>query len=177
MSPNRSRDISKFLSYHLRHAPHELGLSLEEGGWVSLDQLIQSAGWFSREEVEDVVRESDKQRFAIDASGRKIRANQGHSVEVELQLEAQNPPDRLYHGTARRFVDSIRTQGLLKGQRHHVHLSADLDTARKVGQRRGPAVILTVDSASMAQAGHVFFLSSNGVWLVDHVPPQFLAEG
>ena len=122
-----------------------------------------------------MVRTSDKQRFAISEDGTRIRANQGHSVPVELGLLPQVPPEQLYHGTATRFLDSIRIQGLLRGDRHHVHLSANADTAVKVGSRHGQPVVLIVHAGDMHHAGHVFFRSDNGVWLVAHVPPAFLA--
>jgi len=128
----------------------------------------------SRSQLEEVVARNDKRRFTI--AGDLIRANQGHSVDVELGLEPIAPPDRLYHGTPSRNLASIRERGLIRGSRHHVHLSADTETAAKVGQRRGSAVVLAVDSAGMAAAGHMFYRSTNGVWLTDSVPPSFLAE-
>lgn len=127
----------------------------------------------SRAQLEQVVTGSDKQRFVIE--GDRIRANQGHSVEVDLMLEPVAPPETLYHGTVARSLASIWEKGLVKGSRHHVHLSADPQTATKVGARRGKPVILKVDSAGMAAAGLVFYRSANGVWLTDSVPPSFLA--
>jgi putative RNA 2'-phosphotransferase len=121
-----------------------------------------------------VVRTSDKQRFAFDTTGALIRANQGHSVEVDLELEPREPPAVLYHGTAETSVASILLDGLVKMARHHVHLSADLATPFKVGARHGKPAILVVDAAAMHQAGHIFYLSANGVWLVDHVLPEHL---
>ncbi len=116
---------------------------------------------------------NDKRRFAFSRDGTHIRANQGHSVEVDLKLVAVEPPTRLFHGTAPRFLDSIRSQGLVAGARHHVHLSATRDVAEAVGRRRGEPVVLTVAALDMAHAGHVFFQSANGVWLVAAVPPEF----
>lgn len=168
---------SKFLSLVLRHEPEKIGLELDAQGWVSIDELLAKAAGhlpLTAELLHEVVRTSDKQRFAISEDGTRIRANQGHSVPVELGLAAQVPPEQLYHGTATRFLDSIRRQGLLRGERHHVHLSADTDTAVKVGVRHGQPVVLVVQAGDMHQAGHAFFRSDNGVWLVEHVPPSFL---
>lgn len=172
--------ISKFLSYHLRHDPAGLGLQLEPGGWVPVEALLAASARrgvaISRAQLEEVVATSDKRRFALDAEGAKIRANQGHSVEVDLQLAPAEPPRWLYHGTAEASVPAILREGLLKLQRHHVHLSADEATARKVGARRGRAVILRVDAAGMRAAGATFYRAENGVWLVDHVPPDYLTR-
>jgi putative RNA 2'-phosphotransferase len=170
---------SKYLAKYLRHAPHELGLTLQPGGWVPVDVLLAAsarAGFaISYDELLECVETNDKQRFAFDASGERIRANQGHSVEVDLQLEEREPPEVLYHGTVERFLPSILKEGLVKGKRHHVHLSKDVETARKVGARRGQPVILTVDAGRMHRAGHKFLLSANGVWLTDSVPPAYLS--
>jgi putative RNA 2'-phosphotransferase len=174
----RAVRVSKYLSRHLRHAPHELGLALEPGGWVPLDDLLAAAersGFrISREELDAVVAGSDKQRFAFDETGTKIRANQGHSVEVDLQLEPAEPPAEVFHGTAAANVESILAAGISKRTRHHVHLSPDTETATKVGARHGKPVVLVVDAAKMRADGHTFFRSANGVWLVDEVPPQYL---
>lgn len=170
--------ISKFLSLMLRHDPDSIGLTLDQQGWTSIDNLIASASQhgvpMDRGLIETIVRESDKQRFAISEDGQSIRANQGHSVEVELGYVATPPPDLLYHGTTEKYMVSIYEQGLLKGTRHHVHLSADPETAFKVGQRHGKPVILVVDSATMFSDGAVFFRSANGVWLTEHVPANRL---
>jgi putative RNA 2'-phosphotransferase len=178
VNDNRRVHVSKFLSRHLRHAPGELGLTLEPGGWVPIDAVLAgaaAAGFrITREELDEVVRTSDKQRFAIDETGTRIRANQGHSVEVDLQLEPTEPPAELFHGTATGNVAAILRDGLRKMARHHVHLSPDTDTATKVGQRHGKPVVLVVDAAAMWTAGHLFYRSANGVWLVDEVPPQYL---
>lgn len=166
------KKASKRLSYVLRHRPDSVGLTLDDAGWVPVEKLLKTMG-LTRAQLEDVVAHNDKQRFTID--GDRIRANQGHSVDVDLGLEPVLPPQRLYHGTVARSLDSIREKGLVKGARHHVHLSADRQTATKVGARRGKPVILEVDSAGMAAAGFVFYRSANGVWLTDSVPPSFLA--
>src|SRR5579864_4688475 len=170
--------VSKFLAKHLRHAPDALGLMLQPGGWVSVDDLLtasERAGFpITYDELIECVETNDKKRFALNAAGDLIRANQGHSVEVDLQLEEKQPPAVLYHGTVERFLASIMAEGLKKGKRHHVHLSKDTDTARKVGARRGKPVILRVDAGKMHSQGFKFFLSVNGVWLTDAVPPSFL---
>lgn len=163
--------LSKSLSYLLRHAPHEAGLTLQPGGWVQLEPLLAHLG-VTWEQVERVVAGSDKQRFSLD--GERIRANQGHSVPVDLELTPIIPPELLYHGTFPAALEAIRQGGLRPMQRHHVHLSADQDTARKVGARRGQPVILTVQAGLMQQAGHLFYRSENGVWLTDSVPTAFI---
>ena len=171
---------SKYLAKHLRHAPHELGLTLQPGGWVPVDDLLAAAAKhgfpITYDDLLECVETNDKQRFALDASGELIRANQGHSVAVDLQLEEHEPPEILYHGTVERFLPSILTEGLVRGRRHHVHLSKDIETARKVGARRGIPVILKVEAGRMHLAGHTFVLSTNGVWLTASVLPGYLAR-
>jgi putative RNA 2'-phosphotransferase len=172
---------SKFLSLVLRHQPEKIGITLDENGWVAVDVLLAAMArhdrHLKRPDLERVVRENDKKRFAFSEDGLRIRANQGHSVDVDLDLPAQVPPEKLFHGTAGKFLDSIFAAGLVKGDRHHVHLSPDLETATKVGQRRGKPVILEIAAGDMHREGHAFFLSNNGVWLVDCVPPRFLRLG
>ena len=169
---------SKFLSLVLRHQPEAIGLSLDGEGWARIDELIACAARhrrpLSRERIEQIVAISDKQRFKLSEDGQHIRANQGHSIEVDLKLEPREPPEWLFHGTATRNLESIRTGGLVKRSRQHVHLSPDETTAIKVGQRHGQPVVLRVAALDMHHAGHPFYLSDNGVWLVDAVPPQFL---
>jgi putative RNA 2'-phosphotransferase len=178
MDEKRRVRVSKFMSLVLRHEPEKVRLTLGPGGWVMIDDLLTGsakAGFhFTRDEIESVVRACDKQRFAIDETGTRIRANQGHSTEVDLQLESAEPPAELFHGTAERNLDAVLRDGLFKMARHHVHLSPDTHTATKVGQRHGKPVILVIDAKKMGVEGHVFFRSTNGVWLVDHVPPQYL---
>ncbi len=173
-----SKHKSKFLSLVLRHQPELIGIVLDDAGWTDVEALLAKASAkgtsITRDELAEIVRSSDKQRFALSPDGSRIRANQGHSVEVELDLPPTPPPAVLVHGTVDKFLDSIRTTGLVKGSRHHVHLSADLETASKVGERRGKAVLLEIRADAMADAGHVFYRSANGVWLVDHVPPEFI---
>ncbi len=170
--------ISKYLSKHLRHQPERLGLTLAPGGWVPVDALLEAAARnrfpITRAELDAVVAQNDKQRFGFDPTGTLIRAHQGHSAQVDLDLEPAEPPGQLYHGTAEKYVDVILRSGLLKMRRHHVHLSADLATAQRVGARRGPPVVFVVDAATMVHDGYVFFRSENGVWLVDHVPAVYL---
>src|SRR5260221_9788530 len=145
--------LSKFLSLVLRHEPGKVGLTLDAAGWVGvaelLDALARHGRVVSRDKLLEIVATSDKKRFALSDDGERIRASQGHSVEVELGYAPATPPDVLYHGTVERFLASIRQGGLVKGARHHVHLSMDRVTATKVGDRRGEAVILTVDAAAM----------------------------
>lgn len=170
--------LSKFLSLILRHEPQRIGVTLDANGWISVEDLLSALHAYGKRvtllDLQQVVAENDKQRFALSPDGLRIRANQGHSVRVDLEYEPCAPPSVLYHGTVRRFLTAIRSQGLLKGSRHHVHLSARREVALQVGQRRGQPVILTVRADAMAASGHTFFRTPNGVWLVDHVPPQFL---
>ncbi len=177
MSPDLVK-LSKFLSLVLRHQPEAIGLTLDENGWADVDALIELANKagrrLTRPLLEQVVAENDKQRFALSADGRRIRANQGHSVAIDLALPPSVPPALLYHGTASRLVDSIRAEGLHAGTRQHVHLSLDTQTATKVGQRHGRPVVLIIRAGEMAAAGHEFFLSANGVWLTERVPVEFI---
>jgi putative RNA 2'-phosphotransferase len=178
MDTKRMVRVSKYLSLHLRHQPEALGLVLQEGGWVEVAELLAACARkhfpIEQDELKEVVANNDKKRFAFDDSGTRIRANQGHSVEVDLQLEPRDPPALLYHGTPERSVGVILENGLLKMERHHVHLSATTAEAIKVGQRRGKPVVLQVDAAGLHAGGGVFYLSTNGVWLVDQVPPAYL---
>jgi putative RNA 2'-phosphotransferase len=170
--------VSKFLAKHLRHAPDALGLTLRPGGWVPVDDLLAAsaaAGFpVSYDELIECVETNDKRRYSFDPTGDLIRANQGHSVDVDLNLETTEPPEVLYHGTVDRFLASILAEGLKKGKRHHVHLSADVETARRVGARRGKPVILQVAAGAMHAEGYAFFVSANGVWLTDAVPAAHL---
>jgi putative RNA 2'-phosphotransferase len=171
-----SRDVvrrSKRLSYVLRHAPASAGLTLDAAGWADVDALLAALGW-TRAELERVVATNDKRRFALDESGTRIRASQGHSVAVDLGYAAQTPPQVLFHGTAERNLPVILAEGLRPGRRHAVHLSPDDVTARRVGARHGRPVVLRVDAEGMARDGAVFTRSANGVWLVDAVPPRYL---
>jgi putative RNA 2'-phosphotransferase len=179
VDPRRAERVSKLLSFGLRHRPDELGLQLDAAGWADVDQVLESLAvrgeQLTLEELLQVVATSDKKRFALSEDGRRIRANQGHSVSVELGLRPREPPPRLYHGTVDRFLDRIRAEGLLRGSRTHVHLSSDEGTARVVASRRkGLPVILTVRAGAMHADGFPFYLSDNGVWLTAHVPARYL---
>jgi putative RNA 2'-phosphotransferase len=176
------KTISKFLSLVLRHKPELIDITLDENGWTGFDELIKKSNQsdtkklptLTREIVMEVVESNEKQRFAVSEDGQRIRANQGHSVKVDLGLESQTPPDLLYHGTATRFLDSIMKDGLVSKSRNHVHLSKDHDTAVNVGQRHGKVIVLLVDTKQMVEDGLKFFLSKNGVWLTDEVAPKYL---
>lgn len=178
-SPDEIVKVSKFLSLVLRHAPEKIGLQLDAQGWADVDELLEKLARRGRHVslalLQEVVAKNDKQRFTFSADGKRIRANQGHSIAaVDLGLEPKPPPALLYHGTARRNLDSIRVSGLWAASRNHVHLSADAQTAVAVGRRHGKPVVLTVRSGEMATRGHAFFLSDNGVWLTAAVAPQFI---
>ena len=173
------KHISKLLSLVLRHVPQTIGVELDAQGWADVDQLLARAAQhgtaISRAQLVAVVTTSDKQRFALNDDATRIRANQGHSLgAVDLGLAPSEPPALLYHGTAERFVDAIRAGGLRKGSRQHVHLSRDAGTASTVGARHGRPVVLEVDAAAMRSAGHLFYMSANGVWLADAVPAAFI---
>lgn len=180
MEAKRLTKVSKYLAKHLRHAPERIGLKLESGGWVQVETLLQACAKngmkISRAELDEVVAKNDKKRFSFDEPKTRIRANQGHSVEVDLQLEEQAPPDVLYHGTATHLAPNIWRDGLKKMRRHHVHLSRDVETATKVGARHGKPLVFTVDAKTMSADGFTFFCSDNGVWLCDEVPAQYLKE-
>ena len=174
------RKRSKALSYWLRHAPEKGGITLDSAGWATTAAVLRALEAEGLATTPDLLRavvdENDKRRFELSGDEQSIRARQGHSVAVEASWEAAVPPSVLYHGTVERFLPAILCEGLTKQQRHHVHLSPDIDTAMRVGARRGEAVILVVDAAAMVAAGFAFALSSNGVWLVETVPPQFLTR-
>lgn len=171
--------ISKFLSYVLRHKPESIGISLDGEGWADLDALIHSANQqgmrLTGELIAELVECNDKHRFHLDLGNKRIRANQGHSIAVDLGLKPEIPPDPLYHGTAARFVDSILADGLQPKRRQYVHLSVDYATAVIVGKRHGKPTVLKIDTEMMSKNRHLFFLSKNGVWLVNHVPPEFIS--
>ncbi|MFJ8073464.1 RNA 2'-phosphotransferase [Streptomyces sp. NPDC096176] len=172
----RTVKVSKYLSKHLRHQPDRIGVTLDANGWVRIDELMRAAAEhgfrITRAELDHVVAVNDKQRFTID--GDRIRANQGHTVEVDLDLPAAEPPEYLYHGTVARSLDAIRAEGLRPMNRHDVHLSPDRETATRVGARRGRPVVLPVHAGALHRAGHGFRVSANGVWLTDFVPPEFI---
>ena len=167
------RKVSKYLSYILRHHPDSIGLTLDEQGWARVDELIEKSRdvELDLETLVFVVENNDKQRFSLSEDGTCIRANQGHSIAVDLALESLVPPEFLLHGTAERFVPDIRAQGLKKMQRHHVHMT---EIARQVGGRYGKPVLLTIHAGAMHRDGYDFYLSQNKVWLVSEVPPHYI---
>ena len=175
----RVLSLSKYLSKYLRHRPEDLGLTLMPGGWVEVDALLAASARkgfpVSRDEIEEVVARNDKKRFAFDESGTLIRAQQGHSAPVDLELEPVAPPETLYHGTSERNLTELLRSGLLKMRRHHVHLSPDEATARVVGARRGRPIVLAVEAGEMYRDGYTFYRSGNGVWLVEYVSPRSLS--
>jgi putative RNA 2'-phosphotransferase len=175
MTEQQRAKISKKLSYILRHAPESVGLVLDENGWADVHDLVSKFGDpLCIDDLNEVVETNEKKRFAFNEDLTKIRASQGHSIEIDLAYLPTMPPDFLFHGTATRFLESIKKNGLLKGSRHHVHLSSDEVTARKVGARHGSPVILTLKSRDMFEAGYTFFVSKNDVWLTEHVPIRFI---
>jgi putative RNA 2'-phosphotransferase len=180
MNEKQVKSISKYLSLILRHQPDVVGIKLDENGWADVEELIERINnkrpqlKLNLEVLDHVVETNNKKRFAFSEDKNSIRASQGHSVKIDMQFEAIDPPAFLYHGTATRYVNSIRKQGLQKRGRQHVHLSAERETAMNVGSRHGVPVILTVSAARMQADGHEFYQSANGVWLTDHVPTKFL---
>lgn len=175
---DRTIRASKFLSLVLRHKPETIGLELDSQGWAPVSDLLRALSTsrfpLSLEELQEVVRSNDKQRFSFSVDGSRIRASQGHSLTLDLGYEPGVPPAILFHGTAERFLASIRQQGLIKGQRHHVHLSAETETAVNVGKRYGQPVLLIIASEQMNKDGHLFFRSANGVWLTERVPVEYI---
>lgn len=179
MDPKEKKAISKFLSLVLRHQPEAAGLTLDVQGWVDVELLLAGCNAhgrpLTRRALDEVVATNPKQRFAYSDDGTRIRANQGHSIEVTLDHEPSEPPDTLFHGTVCTALPSIQSYGLSRMARHHVHLSPDEATARTVGSRRGEPIILRIDARAMRTAGHVFYRTPNNVWLTDSVPAEFIA--
>ena len=179
-SSKQVNKTSKFLSFVLRHKPESIGLTLDQNGWANIDELINKGNTSGESNnldkalIQEVVDTSDKKRFIISDDKQCIRANQGHSINVDLQLKPVTPPELLYHGTATRFLDSILKEGLKPQQRQHVHLSTDIETATAVGQRYGKPVILTIKALFMHEQGFVFYQSDNGVWLTKQVSNQYI---
>lgn len=169
----------KFLALILRHKPQVIGITLDEHGWVNVDDLIkgiQQDRPFDMAMLEEIVATDDKQRYSFNADRTMIRANQGHSIKVDVELECKVPPEILWHGTGMKYVARIDEQGLRKRTRLYVHLSKDYDTAIKVGRRHGEPVVYEVNAGQMSLDGYEFYLSANGVWLTDHVPPRYLKK-
>lgn len=175
-------EMSKFLSYVLRHKPETINIQLDKEGWTNMQELIEAAFSYEGKTIEisdilEIVAENDKKRFEISPNNTMIRAVQGHSTkEVDRSFKALVPPVKLFHGTATRFVDAILKQGLLPQSRHHVHLSADMETAVKVGSRHGKVVVFEVDAKQMLADGFKFYQAENGVWLTDTVPSKYLSQ-
>lgn len=178
MNEKEIRRKSKFLSLVLRHQPETIGIELDEAGWIDTDHLLSAMAQhgkdMSRETLELVVNTNDKQRFSFNEDGTRIRANQGHSLNIDLGYEAATPPEILYHGTPQQFIDVIGREGLKKMKRHHVHLHIDKKTSTNVGSRRGKPVLLEVRAYEMHRAGFEFFVTPNDVWLTDHVPVEYI---
>jgi len=172
------KEHSKFLSLILRHQPEVINIKLTDDGWANIEELIAKANGqgfnFSFESIINIVATSDKQRFKLSDDQRNIRANQGHSINVDVGLKQKAPPEKLFHGTASKFIDSIQKQGLIAGSRQYVHLSSDKETAVKVGKRHGSPTVLLIESGKMQQAGFEFFLSENNVWLTRNVPSEYI---
>ncbi len=171
-------ELSKFLSWVLRHRPDAIGVTLDAAGWIDVNALLAAARAhgrpLTRELLDEIVATSPKRRFALSEDGRRIRASQGHSVEVELGYAPAEPPEVLFHGTVAASLDAIRAEGLRRMSRHHVHLSPDEATARSVGGRRGKPVVLRVAAGRMSRDGFVFYRSENGVWLTERVPAEYV---
>lgn len=178
MNDLNAKKISKFLSLILRHKPETVGLSLDKNGWAGTQELldrINNKGFsLSFEELQWIVENNEKRRFSLSSDFSRIRANQGHSLQVDLNLPQKEPPEILFHGTAEKNLESIKKYGINKGSRHHVHLSPDIPTAEKVGMRHGKPVVLQVKAGKMNVKGIVFFESENGVWLTENVSPEFI---
>jgi putative RNA 2'-phosphotransferase len=164
---------SKYLSMLLRHKPEQANLTMDADGWVAISQLITNTD-ITLLELKEIVDTNEKKRFVVNTDYTKIRAAQGHSIEVDLKLSKKYPPHVLYHGTKTQFLDSIRKKGITKQNRNHVHLSKDIETAKDVASRRkGQSVLLIIDAYKMSHDSFRFYKSENGVWLTDEVPPKY----
>lgn len=171
-------NISKYMSLILRHKPEVIGINLDEHGWANVDELINGIAknntGFNMEMLEKIVRTDNKQRYSFNIDKTLIRANQGHSIPVDVKLEEKEPPKYLYHGTGEKYIDSIDKQGLIPKSRLYVHLSKDIDTAENVGKRHGKEIVYLVHSGKMYDDGYKFYISTNGVWLTKEVPVEYL---
>lgn len=178
MTEKNKKQISKFLSLVLRHQPEKIDIKLDDQGWVDVSLLLKQMKAYGKnidfELLSEVVRTNDKKRFAFSEDGSKIRANQGHSISVDLKYKETEPPVFLYHGTVSKFIGDIKDKGLLKMNRHHVHLSESIETATKIGARRGKPIILTIKSGEMFKQGYKFYKSENNVWLTEMIPSNFI---
>lgn len=180
MDEKEKKKTSKFLSYVLRHHPELIGLDLDENGWANVDELITKSAndsqGFTFEELDEIVQTNSKKRFAFNEDKTEIRASQGHSIDINLALIPQRPPEFLYHGTAQNNLESILEHGIEKRNRMHVHLSTDKETATNVGMRHGKPMILTITTGKMFEAGIEFYISDNEVWLTDFVDPKYISQ-
>lgn len=180
MTETEKKRIGKFISLILRHDPQKIGLKLDANGWADVDELITKSAKhrveFTREELDEIVSTNNKQRYSYNANATCIRANQGHSINIDLELKPTSPPPFLYHGTPENFVSIIKQEGIKAMNRQYVHLSADKETATKVGQRRGKPYIFTILSEKMYKDGIVFYQAANGVWLTDYVDPKYFSK-
>ena len=173
--------IGKYISFLLRHHPEDAGLTLDAHGWVDTELLVEavarSNAGFTREHLDEIVATNNKQRYSYSEDGQRIRANQGHSIPVDVELAEAAPPEFLWHGTGEKFVESIDKTGLIPKSRLYVHLSKDIETAVQVGSRHGKPVVYKALTAKMAEDGYKFYLSVNGVWLTKEVPVRYLEKG
>ncbi|MCH5259215.1 MAG: RNA 2'-phosphotransferase [Lachnospiraceae bacterium] len=180
MLVRKMKKISKFIAYILRHNPSAVGIELDEHGWADVSALIdgvcKTGRFVDMQMLEEIVVSDKKRRFAFNDGHTKIRANQGHSVKVDVEMKVLPPPDTLYHGTADKYIESIRVNGIIKQSRNYVHLSKDIQTALKVGSRHGKAVVLKIDARQMYCDGYVFLLSANNVWQTEQVPFKYVTE-
>ncbi len=180
MKEERKKSIGKFLSLILRHEPSKIGIQLDVNGWADVEELIQKCAKhrivFTRDELDEIVATNNKKRYTLSDDGSKIRANQGHSIAVDLEFTPEVPPVYLYHGTADRFLPAIKGEGIKKMNRQHVHLSLDKETAIAVGSRHGKVVVLTILARKMQEDGLLFYRSANGVWLTDYIDPQYISK-
>lgn len=173
------RDLSKFISLILRYKPEVIGISLDEHGWANVDELLAGIGRtrpINMEILEEIVHTDEKQRYTFNEDHTRIRANQGHSIQVDVELEEEEPPEYLFHGTGRKYAESIDQTGVIPKSRLYVHLSGDQETAMKVGKRHGEPIVYQVAAEAMSRGGHKFWRSANGVWLVKCVPPEYLEK-
>lgn len=180
MQSKNDVSLGRFISLILRHKPETIGIRLDEHGWAEVPELLEGINRSGRaidmETLERIVRENEKQRYAFNQDHTRIRARQGHSLEVDVELQSRTPPDTLYHGTAERFLNSILKDGICRQSRQYVHLSREEETAFAVGRRHGKPVVLVLDAGRMNRDGTLFYCSENGVWMCGHVPPEYILE-
>ena len=174
------QSISRYISLILRHKPEVIGITIDEHGWANVEELIQGIAknnpGFNKEFLEEIVRTDNKQRYSFNDDKTLIRANQGHSIPVDVELEEKEPPKILYHGTGEKYIASIDQNGLIPKSRLYVHLSKDVETAKAVGKRHGKEVVYSINSEQMYKDGYKFYLSKNGVWLTKRVPVKYLMK-